>query len=450
MAMQIRVYNGTTQEIVGIGLLVPTRVIVTVNGAIWNSSEGSNQDLFLVNAPSCILTILGTAASADGTPIEVRPAATFGTTIEVGATGLLAGVIGIRFEAADGLVINAGRIDGQTAGIQTGLVGQPSGLEIENSGTIFVTSGIGIHHRAATGSSLTLTNSGQIRTEGGFASYRAEETGNASDRIENSGTMSGDVILGGGNDLYISIGAGAVEGAIFGGLGQDSFGAGAAREVIYGGADFDSLSFFNAPSGVVMALDGSHVNTGYARGDVYDSIQLFTGTNFNDAFFGNSGVNWFFGASGNDALYGNAGNDRLEGNSGDDRLYGGTQNDLLYGGSGDDTMFGGTGNDSFVFERLADIGDKIGDFSSAASGNNDSIRIDASEFGGGLVAGALSASRFVVAANNLAQDSADRFIFRTTDRTLWFDRDGTGAAGPVMVADLQTGATMTSTDISLF
>jgi len=74
----------------------------------------------------------------------------------------------------------------------------------------------------------------------------------------------------------------------------------------------------------------------------------------------------------------------------------------------------------------------------------------AAGFGGGLSAGgALSASQFQSRADNLAQDADDRFIFRTTDRTLWFDVDGTGAQGAVMVADLQAGAIVTPADLLL-
>ena len=61
----------------------------------------------------------------------------------------------------------------------------------------------------------------------------------------------------------------------------------------------------------------------------------------------------------------------------------------------------------------------------------------------------LSASRFQTRADNLARDADDRFIFRTTDKTLWFDSNGNGAGGLTMLADLDAAATMTSADIFL-
>jgi hypothetical protein len=64
--------------------------------------------------------------------------------------------------------------------------------------------------------------------------------------------------------------------------------------------------------------------------------------------------------------------------------------------------------------------------------------------------GVLGIGRFKSGGNNQAGDGNDRFIFRTGDETLWFDRDGTGGAAPVLIADLQNGATMTYQDIVIF
>jgi hypothetical protein len=59
----------------------------------------------------------------------------------------------------------------------------------------------------------------------------------------------------------------------------------------------------------------------------------------------------------------------------------------------------------------------------------------------------LAASRFIARADNLAQDADDRFIFRTTDTTLWWDDDGKGGHAAVLIADLQAGAALTAADI---
>ena len=78
---------------------------------------------------------------------------------------------------------------------------------------------------------------------------------------------------------------------------------------------------------------------------------------------------------------------------------------------------------------------------------DDSFLIDAAGFGSGLVAGVLLDTQFQTRTDNLAQDTDDRFIFRTTDTTLWFDRNGTETGGLTLVADLQAGASLTNADI---
>ena len=77
----------------------------------------------------------------------------------------------------------------------------------------------------------------------------------------------------------------------------------------------------------------------------------------------------------------------LSGGSGADTLIGGAGDDVLSGGIGLDMLYGNAGNDSFVFNTLAEIGDRIMDFG-AAAGNNDTILVSAAGFGAGLVAGA--------------------------------------------------------------
>jgi Ca2+-binding RTX toxin-like protein len=148
-------------------------------------------------------------------------------------------------------------------------------------------------------------------------------------------------------------------------------------------------------------------------------------------------------------LRGNAAVNSLFGAGGEDWLDGAGGNDFLRGGNGSDILTGGAGNDTFAFLAIYEISDTITDFSSAAAGNNDRFQISAASFGGGLVAGALAANQFRSRADNVAQDADDRFIFDTTDQTLWFDVDGNGSAAAVMVAQLQFDATITSLDIVL-
>jgi Ca2+-binding RTX toxin-like protein len=135
---------------------------------------------------------------------------------------------------------------------------------------------------------------------------------------------------------------------------------------------------------------------------------------------------------------------------GADDLRGGDRNDIFEGGAGKDTLEGGAGNDVFRYALSSDGRDVIRDWG-AVSGNNDHFEIDASGFGGDLVAGApLTGGRFRLrATSNEAVDDSDRFIFRDRDDTLWFDVDGKGGDEPVLIADLQAGSVITAADILL-
>jgi Ca2+-binding RTX toxin-like protein len=120
----------------------------------------------------------------------------------------------------------------------------------------------------------------------------------------------------------------------------------------------------------------------------------------------------------------------------------------LIGGIGADILTGGAGNDTFVYNSTANGGDTIKDFSRAV-GNHDIFWINAAGFGGGLVDGSLNANQFQVSANHVALNANVRFIFDSSDNSLWFDANGSANGGQTMLADLQAGATVGITDIFL-
>lgn len=72
----------------------------------------------------------------------------------------------------------------------------------------------------------------------------------------------------------------------------------------------------------------------------------------------------------------------------------------------------------------------IGDFRSG----KDRIEIDAGDFGGGLIAGALDPDAFRTNASGRAKDADDRFIYNLDTGNLFFDADGNGAGGGALVA----------------
>jgi Ca2+-binding RTX toxin-like protein len=137
-----------------------------------------------------------------------------------------------------------------------------------------------------------------------------------------------------------------------------------------------------------------------------------------------------------------SGNDRLNGYGGNDTLIAGAGRDILFGGTGKDNLFGGSGADRFDFRKLHEGGDNIRDFSST-----DSISIEGSEFGLGPYRGQLPTEYFWRSSSNSAHDTNDRFVFRTTDDTLWFDANGNKAGGLTLLADFATNVSLRADDI---
>jgi serralysin len=115
---------------------------------------------------------------------------------------------------------------------------------------------------------------------------------------------------------------------------------------------------------------------------------------------------------------------------------------VLNGGLGNDTLTGGAGVDTFVLSKTSI--DTITDFA------GDKIQISAAAFGGGLVAGnALTTNKLLVGAGSLATNASQRFIFNTTDKSLYFDVDGLNGAAAVKIGVLNGLGTLTTANFSL-
>ncbi len=103
--------------------------------------------------------------------------------------------------------------------------------------------------------------------------------------------------------------AGLLSQAPTGTNGDDVFLATAAIETFNGLSGSDTVSFINATVGVTANLANPAVNTGFAQGDTYISIENLTGSRSNDFLTGDAGANILTGGEGTDALEGLAGND---------------------------------------------------------------------------------------------------------------------------------------------
>ncbi len=331
-----------------------------------------------------------------------------------GATGINTGTNVV----CDVVIGNRGTITGRDGILLRG--GETA--QITNTGTI-LSERYGVIMNEVLGGTI-LFNSGRI--SGGVYGF---EGGERRDQVINSGVMTGDVRLQGGTDLYDGRG-GRVNGTVFGRDGDDRFIAGGARDVFDAQAGFDTLDFRKGGA-VKMALDGAGEGTGAAKGDTYLGFEVVLGSARNDVLRGDIE---------NNLLVGNGGNDRLNGAFGQDTIIGGAGRDTLTGG--------GVGDDSFQFSRPGDGADVITDFGNEV-GNDDTLLMSSSGFGFGPAS--LIAPRFFRSGTtNQAQDSNDRFIFRTGDETLWFDRDGKGGKGPVLIADFSDGLRLTADDFVLF
>jgi Ca2+-binding RTX toxin-like protein len=151
------------------------------------------------------------------------------------------------------------------------------------------------------------------------------------------------------------------------------------------------------------------------------------GSNFADRIIGDQRANTIYAKGGNDRVFGGVGNDKIS------------------GGAGKDTLSGGRGADDYMYFSKSHGGDTITYFSSI-----DQFHFDNAAFGLGVATGALDTFRFRSRTDNIAQDTNDRFIYRTTDDTLWFDIDGSGSKAAVLIANVQNNTTVTAGDILLF
>lgn len=313
----------------------------------------------------------------------------------------------------------------------------------------------------------------------GDVAYDGLDRSRGIDMVVNEGLITGNVLLGGGNDIFDNR-LGWIEGEVRGEGGSDTFRPGAQSERFHGGSGFDWVDFGGSEA-VTVSLGNTLAGTGRAAGDRLIAIEGAIGSDANDRLQGSKVANTLIGGKGDDLLQGLSGNDRLqggdgrdtlEGGSGRDRLEGGAGHDLMLGGSGNDSLSGGSGNDTlhgeagndtlhggtgadlltggsgadaFVFGKLSEGGDVITDFGNGT----DTIRISTA-LGGGLTPGMLPGAAFHVGTTNIAGHASDRIIFRTTDTTVWFDVDGTGPAAPVLLADLQAGAQLSTQLVFVF
>ena len=226
-----------------------------------------------------------------------------------------------------------------------------------------------------------------------------------------------------------------------GGLGTDTYFIDSASDSIFEDTN--------------AGIDSINASIGWTLGNNLENLTL-TGTSaidgigniLNNTIAGNSGANNLFGNEGNDSLSGNNGDDLLDGGTGDDTMLGGSGNDVLIGNFGNDVLTGSTGADIFLFNSPNQGVDKITDFSTV----DDTLRVSAAGFGGGLTAGAsIMADQILIGSGAVAATNASqRFIYNTSTGALFFDADGNQTGfGAVQIATLSNKPTIDGGDISV-
>ena len=258
--------------------------------------------------------------------------------------------------------------------------------------------------------------------------------GNAGNNVLVGGDGNDTIGGGDGND---TIDGGPGDDRLGGGNGNDRFVMSAGADLYVGGAGTDMIDY-GPSSGVHVFLDFQGTNTGAAAGDTFgpgfeNVVGSFMG---DDLLSGNEFANRLSGMAGDDVLLGKSGNDQLEGGAGNDRLS---------GQLGADAMRGDAGADTFAFDADLSRGrDRIVDFASGI----DSLEVDASVFGGGLVAG-FPVDLVANSHPSSAGHAAGTFLYDTDSGMLGFDNDGSGANAAITFVWLQNAPTLVASDFDV-
>ena len=229
-----------------------------------------------------------------------------------------------------------------------------------------------------------LTASGATNTSAtdGFT-YEVNGDDTATVTVTVNGVDSeGDVLMGSDGDDRLFAGIG--DDAISAGTGNDQLIGGAGADLLSGGAGRDAANYVTAGAAVTVDLrDATGAsNAGDALGDMFESIEAFTLSRFDDTFTGSTGGDTVFGGLGDDTLAGGGGLDVLSGGAGNDSLSGGTGDDRLLGGAGGDAHDGGAGRDiaDYAFSDAAvdvDLTDATGASSTGDAAGDTFVNVEA-------------------------------------------------------------------------
>jgi serralysin len=245
---------------------------------------------------------------------------------------------------------------------------------------------------------------------------------------QNPGADTGSDTLdgGGGNDTVLGWGARDDMG---GNGGNDSLDGGDGGDYVTGGTGSDTLK--GGLGDDELRAEGELA--GLAE-DLGTRNRLEGGAG-NDTLVGEAGIDLLLGEDGNDSLLGGADVDDLRGGAGADSLA---------GEAGNDKLLGGTGAGRFLFGGPGEGRDVVKDFTEG----EDLLVLSAAGFGGGLVAGGpLDPDAFEANNTGKATDADTRVVWEADSGRVWWDADGSGDAGRVLVAILKGTPDLSAFDI---
>ena len=178
----------------------------------------------------------------------------------------------------------------------------------------------------------------------------------------------------------------------------------------------------------------------------FSGIEAVEGSLEDDHIVTGDGGVWVYANGGNDTVIGGAGDDVIAGDAAFGHPSDEAGDDWLFGGAGRDELAGGDGADSFVFASAGEAdADLVQDFASGT----DWLVFDDAFFAAIGPAGGFAADdpRFFAAAGaSAAQDAADRVIYDMTGGELYYDPDGSGGAGALIVATLDGAPAVAASD----
>jgi Ca2+-binding RTX toxin-like protein len=205
----------------------------------------------------------------------------------------------------------------------------------------------------------------------------------------------------------------------------------------------DSLMIYNgrnvsSSSAVLLTLGSNLENMDASHTDI--SLLNLVGNALNNVMIGNSTANTLDGGTGNDTLYGG---------DGADTLIGGDGADILSGGAGKDTLTGGIGADIFNFDTAPSTSnvDHITDFSRL---EGDTLSLSLSQFPNiGTAGNKLASTEFYSSGTLPTATATQHIVYNTSTGDLYYNADGSGTGGLVLIGTLDGHPTLSAGDISL-